>query len=113
MKKTFNHVILFALEITVKIAPKPHLISDFDTLVSVVRERLAWNKSTGSLLDLQLVPFANDPTLTQHQCRTTAALHPLEDVVFCSLCREGEDLRQRQKRRGGLGGGTKKELFLF
>ena len=59
-----------------------YLIPEFNTLVSMVREVLAGNKSTGTLLDLQLALLENHLTLTQHQHWTPAALQTLKDVVF-------------------------------
>lgn len=66
-----------------------YLVPELHTLVSKVWEVLAGNKSTGTLLNLQLAFFINHLTLTQHQCWTPTALQTLKDVIFTSLCADG------------------------
>lgn len=72
MENIFTYVFLCVL----------YLVPELNTLVSVVWEVLSRNKSTGTLLNLQLAFLINHPTLTQHQSWTPAALQTLKDVVF-------------------------------
>lgn len=65
-----------------------YLIPELYTLVSVIWEGFAWNKSTSALLSMQLSFFIHHLALNQHQHWTSATFQTLEDVVFCSLCRE-------------------------
>lgn len=59
-----------------------YLVPELNTLVSVVWEVLAGNKSTSALVNLQLAFLINHATLTQHQRGTPTALQTLKDVVF-------------------------------
>lgn len=59
-----------------------YLVPELYALVSIVWEGLARNKSTGTLLCLQLSFLIYHPTLTQHQRRSPTALQALKDVVF-------------------------------
>lgn len=73
-----------------------YLVSEFDTLVRIVRKLLAWNKSTGSLLSLQLAFLVHHAPLTHHQSRAASALQTLKDVVFASLCAGGGECRTKK-----------------
>lgn len=59
-----------------------YLVPELNALVSIVWEGLAGNKSTSTLLCLQLSFLIYHPTLTQHQHWSPTALQALKDVVF-------------------------------
>lgn len=89
-----SHLIL--LQKYYQIIRVPYLVPKLHALVSIVREGLAWNKSTSALLSLQFAFLINHPTLTHHQRRTSMALHSLKDVVFRSLCGEGYNTQDKE-----------------
>lgn len=72
-----------------------YLVSKFDTLVRIVWKLLAWNKSTGSLLSLQLAVLVHHAALTHHQSRAASALQTLKDVVLAGLCAGVEKCRTK------------------
>lgn len=87
-----------------------YLVSEFDTLVRIVGKLLAWNKSTGSLLSLQLAFLEHHAALTHHQSRAASALQTLEDVVFASLCAEGGGGQENDDNGNYM---NKRDLFDF
>lgn len=77
----------------------PYLVPAFNTLISVVRELFAGNKSSGALQNLEISLLINYSTLTQHQRGTPATLQTLKDVVIWGLRLERERERERTWQR--------------
>lgn len=115
MKKVNENIIsntnIFIVTTSFWILHALYLVSEFDTLVRIVRKLLAWNKSTGSLLSLQLAFLIHHAPLTHHQSRAASALQTLKDVVFASLCAGGGGVQDKEGDNGNYM--NKRDLFDF